>query len=91
MLMAANDRPVLGILALLVLAPGLAAVMISALLLFGVAPHVVFSFGFFVKSRLMDLGLHVPNAVGVFSTLVLFWAIIVLVWLALRKLLLRSR
>jgi hypothetical protein len=77
---------VLALVALLVLAPLLAAVIISTLLLFGVHPHWVFMPGFFVKSRLEAVGLHVPNAVGVLSTVFVWWAIIVSVWLALRRL-----
>jgi hypothetical protein len=79
-------RPVLGLVALLVLAPILAAVLICTLLLLGVEPHLVFLPGFFIKSRLEAFGFHVPNAVGVLTTGILWWAIVVSVWLALRRL-----
>jgi hypothetical protein len=84
--MVASSPAVLRVVALLIVAPIGAAVVISALLLFGVDPHLVFLPGFFVKSRLEALGIHAPNAVGVLSTVVLWWGIIVLVWLALRRL-----
>ena len=77
---------VLALVALLVVAPIGAAVVISALLLFGVKPHFVFLPGFFVKARLDAFGLHVPNGVAVMSTVVVWWVIIVSVWLALRRL-----
>jgi hypothetical protein len=47
---------------------------------------LVFLPGFAVKSSLESFGFHVPNPVGVLSTVVLWWAIIVSVWLALRRL-----
>ncbi|HXA16614.1 MAG TPA: hypothetical protein VN380_06465 [Thermoanaerobaculia bacterium] len=78
---------VMRVVALFVVAPIGAAVVISALLLFGVTPHLVFLPGFFVRARLDALGFHAPNAVGVLTTVVFWWAIIVLVWLAARKLL----
>ncbi len=88
--MAVTARTVLALVALLVVAPVGSAVVITALLLFGVKPHLVFLPGFFVKSRLEAFGLHVPNAVAIMSTVVLWWAIIVSVWLALRRLLRRA-
>lgn len=87
--MAVAPRPLLALVALLVVAPVGAAVVIAALLLFGVTPHFVFLPGFFVKARLEAFGLHVANAVAVMSTVVFWWAIIVAVWLALRRLLRR--
>jgi hypothetical protein len=87
--MAVASRTVLGLVALLVVAPVGAAVVIAALLLFGVTPHWVFLPGFFVKARLEALGLHVPNPVAVLTTVAVWWAIIVSVWLALRRLLRR--
>jgi hypothetical protein len=84
--MVVGARPALGLVALLVLAPILAAVMIGTLLLLGVDPHLVFLPGFVVKARLEAFGFHVPNRVGVLSTVVFCWAIIVSVWLALRRL-----
>jgi hypothetical protein len=84
--MAVASRTVLWLIALLVVAPVGAAVVIAALLLFGVTPHWVFLPGLFVRSRLAALGLHLPNAVAILSTVAVWWAIIVLVWLALRRL-----
>jgi hypothetical protein len=68
---------------LLVLAPIGAVVLVSALLLFGVRPPLVFAPGRGVKSLIEMGGFHVPNAVGVVSTVIFFWAIIAaggLVW-----------
>ena len=68
---------------LLVLAPIAAVVVMSALLLFGVAPPVVFAPGNAVKSLLESGGFHVANRVAVASTAVFWWALIVaigLVW-----------
>ena len=84
--MAAGSRVVLSAVALLLVAPIGAAVLISALLLFGVEPHLVFLPGFVVKSRLEAFGFHVANRVAVLSTVVFWWAIIVSVWLAVRGL-----
>ena len=84
--MVVGSRTVLGLVALLVVAPIGAAVIISTLLLFGVTPHSAFLPGFVVKSRLEAFGFHVPNAVGVLTTVFLWWVIIVLVWLGLRRL-----
>ena len=85
----ADRSRLLGVIALLIVAPIGAAVVISALLLFGVPAHTVFLPGFFVKGKLEAFGFHAPNAVGVMATVALWWAIIVLVWLALRTLLRR--
>lgn len=89
--MAGGVRPWLALVALLVVAPIGAVVIISALLLLGVDPHAVFLPGFFVKSRLDALGLHAPNRVAVLSTAFGWWVIIVSVWLAVRWLLRRGR
>jgi len=88
--MVAGSPTVLRMVALFVVAPIGAAVIIAALLLFGVNPHLVFLPGFFVRARLQALGFHAPNAVGVLTTVVVWWAIIVLVWLTLRRVLRRS-
>jgi len=72
--------------ALFVVAPIGVAVVISALLLFGVTPHLVFLPGFAVRAKLDSLGFHAPNAAGVVVTLVVWWAILVILWLAVRKL-----
>lgn len=55
----------------------LAVVLIAFLLLFGVPPRVVFMPGFFVKSQLASIGFDVPNAVGVLTTVLVFWASVV--------------
>jgi len=73
---------VLAAIALFVIAPTGAAVIISVLLLFGVTPHLVFLPGFAVRNA---LGFHTPNAVGVVVTLVAWWAIIVIVWVGGRR------
>jgi len=86
----AQGSPVLRVLALFVVAPIGAAVVISALLLFGVTPHLVFLPGFFVRAKMEALGFHAPNAVGVLTTVVFWWVIIVLVWLAARRVLRRA-
>ena len=83
--MAARSRT-LAAVALFVVAPIGAAVIISILLLFGVTPHLVFLPGFFVREKLQALGFHAPNAVGVLVTLAVWWAIIVALWLAVRRL-----
>ena len=76
----------LALVALLVLAPVLAAVIIAVLLLFGVQPHLVFLPGFFVTARLEALGVHAPKAVGVLATVAFWWVVIVIIWLLLRRL-----
>jgi hypothetical protein len=72
-------------IALLVVAPIGAAVLISVLLLFGATPHLVFLPGFAVRSKLAALGIHAPKAVGVLITLIAWWVIIVVVWLIVRR------
>jgi len=88
--MVARSPVVLTVLALFVVAPIGAAVVISALLLFGVTPHFVFLPGFFVRAKMEALGFHAPNAVGVLTTVVFWWVIIVLIWLAVRRVLRRA-
>jgi hypothetical protein len=83
--MTAGSGRVLTVVALFVIAPIGAAVVISVLLLFGVTPHLVFLPGFAVRSKLAALGVHAPNSVGVLVTLVVWWAIIVMVWLLARR------
>jgi hypothetical protein len=77
----------LRVVALLIVAPIAAAVLISALLLFGVEPHLVFLPGLFVKARLEAFGFHVPKQVGVLVTEFFWWVIVVSLWLGLRRLL----
>lgn len=80
--MVDRDRPVYRVIFLVVVAPIGAAVTVSALLLFGVAPPVVFFFGLAVKSWLRALGIEAPNAVGVLSTMFFWWVVIVAIGLA---------
>jgi hypothetical protein len=82
--MATGSRT-LTALALLVVAPIGAAVVSSVLLLLGVTPHLVFLPGLAVRAKLAAIGVHAPNAVGVLVTLVVWWAIIVIVWLVVRR------
>ena len=83
--MVVGSPAVLRVVALLLVAPIGAAVVISAMLLFGVDPHLVFLPGVIVKSKLEALGFHVANRVAVLSTVVFWWGIIVSTWLALRR------
>jgi hypothetical protein len=62
---------------LLVVAPVGAAVIVAALLLFGVTAHTVFRPGFAVLGFLRARGVHAPNAVGVLTTVGMWWAVIV--------------
>ena len=73
------------VLVFLLLAGVLTLLVIMTLLLVGVEPQLVFKPGFVVKSWCEDLGLHVPNAVGVLSTGILYYAAIVAVWLIARR------
>lgn len=73
---------------LVVLAPLGAAVLITALLLFGVAPRLVFAPGHGVIHLLARFGIDAPNAVGVIVTVGSWWAAIAaagLVWEARRR------
>jgi len=81
----AESRRLLTVVALFVIAPIGAAVVISVLLLFGATPRLVFLPGFAVRSKLASLGIHAPNAVGVLATLFVWWAIIVILWLIVRR------
>jgi hypothetical protein len=63
----------------LLVAPLGAVVLISALMLFGIAPRAVFAPGWAVKSLFEARGAHVPNAVGVATTVALWWLLIVAV------------
>lgn len=78
-------RRVLPLVAVLLLAPALAVVLITTLLLVGVNPHLVFLPGHLLRSALAAFGVHVHNRVGVLSTDVFWWGMILLVWLALRR------
>jgi hypothetical protein len=80
--MVSRDRPIYRAIFLVVLAPIGAAVIVATLLLFGVAPRRVFFIGFAVKSGLAALGIHAPNAIGVLSTVFLWWVVIAAIGLA---------
>ncbi len=84
--MGISRSTLLQLIAAFVVAPIGAAVMISALLLFGVGPRIVFFPGFLVLAGLGSLGFTVGNAVGVVSTVVFWWAIIVAAWFPVRRL-----
>jgi hypothetical protein len=66
----------------LVVAPVGAAVLVGALLLFGLQPHSVFAPGHAVLAFLRGRGIHAPNAVGVLTTVGLWWVVIVAAGLA---------
>jgi len=78
----ARGHPLFLWIFLLVLAPIGAAVVVTALLLFGVSPHAVFAPGRAVQSFLEARGMHVANRVGVISTVGFWWAIIAATGLA---------
>ena len=75
--MVFRNRRVLWAIESLVLAPILAAVIIGALLLFGASPQLVFLPGHGVMSLLKAFGVHAPNRVGVLTTVLVWWAVMV--------------
>ena len=79
--MATRSR-MLFALFVVVLAPIGAVVIVSVLLLFGVHPRVVFAPGWTALSALRSAGLHAPNAVGVITTVGLWWLLFVIVGVA---------
>jgi hypothetical protein len=88
--MVARDRPIYRAIFLVVLAPIGAAVIVATLLLFGVEPHRVFFIGFAVRAWLAAFGFHAPNALGVLSTVFLWWAVIAAIGLAWERVAARS-
>lgn len=60
--MAAPDRPIYRAIFLVVLAPIGSAVLVGALLLFGVEPRLVFFAGHLARAGLKALGFQAPNA-----------------------------
>ena len=81
--MTARAHPAYLVLFVVVVAPLGAVVLVTALLLFGLHPRSVFAPGWELKSFLESLGIHAPNAVGVATTVGLWWLVIVaagLVW-----------
>jgi len=71
--MKSRGHPAFFLLFVLVVAPIGAAVVIAVLLLFGVPPHTVFAPGHAAKALLEARGVHAPNAVGVLTTVGLWW------------------
>jgi hypothetical protein len=80
--MESRAHPAFAVLFVLVVAPLGAAVVIAALLLFGVEPALVFAPGHAMRGFLTARGIHAPNAIGVLTTVAVFWAIITLLGLA---------
>ncbi len=80
--MVTRAHPAFFVIFVVLVAPVGAAVLVAALLLFGVQPHLVFAPGWAVKSFLQACGVHAPNAVGVAATVVLWWLVFVTVGLA---------
>ena len=70
-------HPAFLILFVAIVAPLGAVVVVAALLLFGMHPRSVFAPGWAVKSFLESHGIHAPNAVGVATTVGLWWLLFV--------------
>ena len=83
--MGLRNRRLLWAIEALILAPLLVAVILGALLLFGVSPQLVFLPGHVVMSILIRLGLRVSNRVGVVATGVAWWSLVVIGRLALSR------
>lgn len=83
--MRGNPRPIYLWIFILIVAPIGAVVVISALLLFGVKPPMVFAPGWAVKSLLESCELHPRNGVAVASTGIAWWALIVVAGLAITR------
>jgi len=84
--MSARTRPAVRLaLAIVVLAPIAAAVMIALLLLLGVTPHLVFLPGHAVRSAFAGAGNPVHKFLGVLTTVLFWWALIVIAGLAVRR------
>ena len=75
--MSSRAHPAFAIIFALVVAPIGAAVVVAALLLFGVEPRLVFAVGHATKSFLHARGVHAPNAVGVVVTVAAWWFLII--------------
>ena len=75
-------HPAFFVIFIVIVAPIGAAVVVAALLLFGVQPRIVFAPGWAVKSFLEVCGIHAPNAVGVASTVALWWLLFAALGLA---------
>ncbi|MEO8382182.1 MAG: hypothetical protein ABI779_21150 [Acidobacteriota bacterium] len=75
--MMSRAHPAFFVVFVVVVAPLGAVVVVTALLLFGVQPRLVFAPGWALMSLLEACGVHAPHAVGVASTVGLCWLIIV--------------
>jgi hypothetical protein len=84
--MGLRNRRLLWAIEAFVLGPALVAVILGALLLFGVSPRLVFFPGHVVLSTLASLGLRLSNRVGVVATGGAWWAVIVTARLVLARL-----
>ena len=80
--MTSRAHPAFFVIFVFVMAPVGAAVVVGALLLFGVQPHLVFAAGHAVKALLKGCGVNAPNSVGVVSTVALWWLVLVTVGVA---------
>lgn len=80
--MIPRNHPAFLILFVAVVAPVGAVVVVAVLLLFGMNPRSVFAPGWAVKGFLESLGVHAPNAVGVATTVGLWWLLFVVAGLA---------
>jgi hypothetical protein len=75
--MIRRAHPAFLVIFVVLVAPIGAVVVVSALLLFGVHPRVVFAPGWAVMSFLQSFGVRAPNAVGVAGTVGLWWLLFV--------------
>src|SRR5579872_825170 len=66
------------VLFVVLVAPIGAAVVVAALLLLGVMPATVFAPGWALLALLRSWGIHARNAVGIVSTVGLWWLLLVL-------------
>lgn len=83
--MALDRSALLRLVAIFVVAPIGAAVLLTLVLLLGAKPALVFLPGHALRAALASLGFHVHNRVGVLATFVIWWAIFVFVWWVVRK------
>ena len=86
--MKSRAHPAFAVLFVLVVAPIGVAVLLTALLVFGVEPRLVFAPGHALRAFLAGRGIHAPNAVGVLTTAAVWWLIVVaagVAWSRARK------
>jgi len=81
-LMTRRSNAAFFVLFVTVVAPLGAAVIVAALLLFGMHPRAVFAPGWALLSFLQSRHVHAPNAVGVAATTALWWLLIVVLGVA---------